>query len=125
MTEVILSFIIMFLLLEDLLLASVMMLCIFISINILLLLFYYYYYCYYNMLLYDNILHLFIFSSSWIASAMWSHGSSGGSEGILLYSISFQSFTGSSLATRHKKVCFYFSFFIIYLDTANSTLFAP
>ena len=124
MTEVILSFIIMFLLLEDLLLASVMMLCIFISINILLLLFYYYYYCYYNMLLYD-ILHLFIFSSSWIASAMWSHGSSRGSEGILLYSISFQSFTGSSLATRHKKVCFYFSFFIIYLDTANSTLFAP
>ena len=124
MTEVILSFIIMFLLLEDLLLASVMMLCIFISINILLLLFYFYYYCYYNMLLYD-ILHLFIFSSSWIASAMWSHGSSRGSEGILLYSISFQSFTGSSLATRHKKVCFYFSFFIIYLDTANSTLFAP
>ena len=124
MTEVILSFIIMFLLLEDLLLASVMMLCIFISINILLLLFYYYYCCYYNMLLYD-ILHLFIFSSSWIASAMWSHGSSRGSEGILLYSISFQSFTGSSLATRHKKVCFYFSFFIIYLDTANSTLFAP
>ena len=124
MTEVILSFIIMFSLLEDLLLASVMMLCIFISINILLLLFYYYYYCYYNMLLYD-ILHLFIFSSSWIASAMWSHGSSRGSEGILLYSISFQSFTGSSLATRHKKVCFYFSFFIIYLDTANSTLFAP
>ena len=124
MTEVILSFIIMFLLLEDLLLASVMMLCIFISINILLLLFYYYYYCYYNMLLYD-ILHLFIFSSSWIASAMWSHGSSRGSEGILLYSISFQSFTGSSLATRHKKVCFYFSFFIVYLDTANSTLFAP
>ena len=39
MTEVILSFIIMFLLLEDLLLASVMMLCIFISINILLFLF--------------------------------------------------------------------------------------
>ena len=38
MTEVILSFIIMFSLLEDLLLASVMMLCIFISINILLLL---------------------------------------------------------------------------------------
>ena len=35
MTEVILSFIIMFSLLEDLLLASVMMLCIFISINIL------------------------------------------------------------------------------------------
>lgn len=87
MTEVILSFIIMFLLLEDLLLASVMMLCIFISINILLL-FYYYYYCYYYMLLYD-ILHLFIFSSSWIASAMWSHGSSCRSEGILLYWISF------------------------------------
>ena len=38
MTGVILSFIIMFLSLEDLLLASVMMLCIFISINILLLL---------------------------------------------------------------------------------------
>ena len=36
MTGVILSFIIMFLSLEDLLLASVMMLCIFISINILL-----------------------------------------------------------------------------------------
>ena len=118
----------MFSLLEVFLLASVMMLCIFISINILLLLllyyYYYYYYCYYYMLLY-NILHLFIFSSSWIASAMWSHGSSRGSEGILLYSISFQSFTGSSLATRHKKVCFYFSFFIIYLDTANSTLFVP
>ena len=38
MTGVILSFIIMFLSLEDLLLASVIMLCIFISINILLLL---------------------------------------------------------------------------------------
>ena len=90
MTGVILSFIIMFLLLEDLLLASVMMLCIFISINILLLLlfYYYYYYYYYHMLLY-NVLHLFIFSSSWIASAMWSHGSSCGSEGILLYLISF------------------------------------
>ena len=88
MTGVILSFIIMFLSLEDLLLASVMMLCIFISINILLLLFYYYYYCYYYMLSY-NILHLFIFSSSWIASAMWSHGSSCGSEGALLYWISF------------------------------------
>ena len=74
------------------------------------------------MLLYD-VLHLFIFSSSWIASALWSHGSSCGSEGILLYWISFLSFTGSSLATRHKKVCFYYSFF--YLDTANSTLFAP
>ena len=90
MTGVILSFIIMFLSLEDLLLASVMMLCIFISINILLLLlfYYYYYYYYYHMLLY-NVLHLFIFSSSWIASAMWSHGSSCGSEGILLYLISF------------------------------------
>ena len=90
MTGVILSFIIMFLSLEDLLLASVMMLCIFISINILLLFFYYYYYYYYYyyMLLY-NVLHLFIFSSSWIASAMWSHGSSCGSEGILLYLISF------------------------------------
>ena len=88
MTEVILSFIIMFSLLEDLLLASVMMLCIFISINILLLLLFYYYYYYYYMLLY-NILHLFIFSSSWIASAMWSHGSSCRSEGILLYWISF------------------------------------
>ena len=91
MTGVILSFIIMFLSLEDLLLASVMMLCIFISINTLLLLFFYYYYFYYYyyyMLLY-NVLHLFIFSSSWIASAMWSHGSSCGSEGILLYLISF------------------------------------
>ena len=91
MTGVILPFIIMFLSLEDLLLASVMMLCIFISINILLLLlfyYYYYYYYYYYMLLY-NVLHLFIFSSSWIASAMWSHGSSSRSEGILLYLISF------------------------------------
>ena len=92
MTGVILSFIVMFLMLEDLLLASVMMFCIFISINILLLLFYYYYYyyyyyCYYYMLLY-NVLHLFIFSSSWVASAMWSHGSSCRSEGTLLYSIS-------------------------------------
>ena len=41
MTGVILSFIIMFLSLEDLLLASVMMLCIFISINILLLFFFF------------------------------------------------------------------------------------
>ena len=90
MIGVILPFIIMFLSLEDLLLASVMMLCIFISINILLLLlfYYYYYYYYYYMLLY-NVLHLFIFSSSWIASAMWSHGSSSRSEGILLYLISF------------------------------------
>ena len=79
----------MFLLLEDLLLARVMMLCIFISINILLLLFLLLLLLLLLLQLLYNVLHLLIFSSSWIASAMWSHGSSCRSEGTLLYLISF------------------------------------